>query len=185
MTEEDATQFNRVLDALLQHPLAQRAAFIEGLRGQDAEFKPRLYAMLARVSKPDAWALTTLPGLAPNAPQAPRLQREEPVLDKRIGPYRLLERLGSGGMGVVWLARDMRQVNRRVAVKLRTGSQALPAENLQRAHPHSVAGQSRARAPRMPRSWFASAVSREVPSCPPGPPKRFGPSPFSPLFWPF
>ena len=35
-----------------------------------------------------------------------------------FGPYRLLSRIGEGGMGEVWLADQMRPVRRRVAVKV-------------------------------------------------------------------
>ncbi len=35
-----------------------------------------------------------------------------------IGPYRLLERVGEGGMGEVWLAEQTRPVHRQVALKI-------------------------------------------------------------------
>ncbi|MEM9596034.1 MAG: serine/threonine-protein kinase, partial [Acidobacteriota bacterium] len=47
------------------------------------------------------------------APPTPR-----PSWPERVGPYRLLERLGEGGMGVVFLAEQREPVRRRVAVKV-------------------------------------------------------------------
>jgi eukaryotic-like serine/threonine-protein kinase len=43
---------------------------------------------------------------------------EPSILGTRVGPYRLLEPLGEGGMGVVWLAEQQQPVRRRVALKL-------------------------------------------------------------------
>ncbi|MEJ2581537.1 MAG: hypothetical protein P8127_07860, partial [Acidobacteriota bacterium] len=36
----------------------------------------------------------------------------------QIGPYRLLQKIGEGGMGEVWLAEQSAPVKRRVAVKV-------------------------------------------------------------------
>jgi len=36
----------------------------------------------------------------------------------RVGPYKLLERIGEGGMGSVWMAEQLEPVRRRVAVKV-------------------------------------------------------------------
>jgi len=52
--------------------------------------------------------ISTAPGLT-----APR---EGP--GTRIGPYRLLQELGKGGMGVVWMAEQTEPVRRRVALKV-------------------------------------------------------------------
>ena len=53
------------------------------------------------------------PDHTPGPPQAP-----DPLLGRRLGPYRVLERLGEGGMGAVYLAEREGEFRRRVAVKL-------------------------------------------------------------------
>ena len=40
------------------------------------------------------------------------------ILGKTIGPYRLLELVGEGGMSEVWLAEQVRPVRRQVALKI-------------------------------------------------------------------
>ena len=36
----------------------------------------------------------------------------------KIGPYKLLQRMGEGGMGTVWMAEQTEPVQRRVALKI-------------------------------------------------------------------
>jgi serine/threonine protein kinase len=46
------------------------------------------------------------------------LESTESIAGSIIGPYRLLELIGEGGMGQVWLAEQKQPVRRRVAIKL-------------------------------------------------------------------
>jgi serine/threonine protein kinase len=67
--------------------------------------------------------LAAVPGLAAAArEQIAALQAagllQPPEQPERIGPYRVLQRLGSGGMGTVFLCEQQAPLRRRVAVKV-------------------------------------------------------------------
>jgi serine/threonine protein kinase len=52
-------------------------------------------------------------------------QRNAEALGTLIGPYKLLQSIGEGGMGTVWMAQQTEPVKRLVAVKLIKSSPAL------------------------------------------------------------
>ena len=63
--------------------------------------------------------MTDLPeGAAPSDSDLTQATRATPNAPTSIGPYRLRERIGEGGMGEVWLAEQARPVRREVALKV-------------------------------------------------------------------
>jgi serine/threonine protein kinase/tetratricopeptide (TPR) repeat protein len=115
------------LAAIEKATAAERAAFLDGACAGEPELRRRVEALLQAHEEPDR--LLGAPGSAANAsdrdtsgPRAADLSPEElAVPGSRIGPYELLQRLGEGGMGVVYLAEQDRPVKRRVAVKVMKG----------------------------------------------------------------
>jgi hypothetical protein len=96
---------------------SHRSAFLEHACAGDAALKRRLEAMLAAHEQPR----TALADSAATAPPTRKIDLAE-ALDKAIGQtlgrYRLLERVGEGGCGVVYAAEQTEPVHRRVALKV-------------------------------------------------------------------
>jgi WD40 repeat protein len=104
--------------AALQRPPGERAAFLGQACGGDAELRGRIERMLAVQSylggfldQPEETATCGQPA----APAGPPTEAPGAVL---AGRYKLLQRIGEGGMGVVWVADQTEPVRRRVALKV-------------------------------------------------------------------
>jgi eukaryotic-like serine/threonine-protein kinase len=102
--------------AALERPTAEaRAAYLDAACGPDAELRARVEALLRAHAQAGGFLRESSETCDPEATLAPPAAAGPGT---RVGPYQLLEPLGEGGMGTVWLAQQHQPVRRLVAVKL-------------------------------------------------------------------
>ena len=97
----------------IQTPLAERAEFLDRACVGDASFRAQVESLLAAHDHPDS--LLEVPVCNATIEMTPRMTE---VPGTVIGPYKLLEQIGEGGFGVVFMAEQQQPVRRRVALKV-------------------------------------------------------------------
>src|SRR5712691_8102221 len=101
----------------LGKPVAERAAFLQAVCGSDGVLRQRLESLLAAHDQPGELLATPTPGLKAtiklDLDDAP-----DEAVGQTLGRYKLLERVGEGGCGVVYVAEQTEPVRRRVALKV-------------------------------------------------------------------
>src|SRR5262245_41258425 len=93
---------------------AGRAAVLERLCGADAEMLRRLPTLLRAHDAPGRFLEPSAPNLVATVDELPVTERPGAM----IGPYRLMEQVGEGGMGLVFVAEQQQPVRRKVALKV-------------------------------------------------------------------
>ncbi len=100
-------------EALAKSTPGERVAFLDQACGSDMELRGRIESLLA--SHEDAGSF-----MVPPDPDR-TIESHIPIHEKpgsKIGRYKLLEQIGEGGFGVVFMAEQEQPVRRRVALKI-------------------------------------------------------------------
>ena len=98
---------SEVFSQAIRLPEQERTAFIQSACGQDAALAGRILELVASHESPDSF-------LQPETADYSKSDAVGTTVDK----YKLLQELGEGGMGTVYMAEQLRPVKRRVAVKI-------------------------------------------------------------------
>ena len=120
-----------VFDTARRLPKAERAAFLDGLAAEQGPVRAQVEDMLAALeeaggfmSEPTINSSSEAPTLGnPAYPESGGLEASAaaPLHEApgtRIGPYKLLQLIGEGGFGSVFMAEQERPVQRKVALKI-------------------------------------------------------------------
>jgi WD40 repeat protein/serine/threonine protein kinase len=113
----DAKRVAALFQAALQLSGNARASFLESACNGDGPLRQRLDALLAADEQSEG--VLAEPALAANATKKIAFAEvPDETIGQKIGRYKILERVGEGGCGVVYVAEQTEPVRRRVALKV-------------------------------------------------------------------
>ena len=133
MATERRLRIKRLFQAALKRNPSERNAFLDGACMDDPSLREEVQSLIASHDEPtDLLEKGAIDGMGrPNldeeaggkrdaaGPAEPTTARAASLEGQRLGPYRVLQEIGHGGMGAVYRAvRDDDQFKKRVAIKV-------------------------------------------------------------------
>jgi eukaryotic-like serine/threonine-protein kinase len=114
MSDDAAKAKSVFLSAIEEHPPDQWPAFLDGACAEDVALRAQVEKLLR--AHLELGTFHEKPGVGAAATIEPPPISERP--GQTIGRYKLLEEIGEGGMGVVYLAEQQEPIRRKVALKI-------------------------------------------------------------------
>ncbi len=101
----------------LEKPASERPAFLQAVCEKDGVLRQRLESLLATHDPPDDRAPPQAKAVRPTI-KLDLADAPDEAVGQTLGRYKLLEHIGEGGCGVVYVAEQTEPVRRRVALKV-------------------------------------------------------------------
>jgi Serine/threonine protein kinase len=110
MSKENWSRIKQIVDEAIHREPHERAAFLKSACGDNESIRREVESLLSSFERADDFM--EAPALAAVTEEIPELGRGQ-----ILGHYEILNRIGEGGMGIVYLGRDTK-LDRLVAVKM-------------------------------------------------------------------
>ena len=101
----------------LAKPVEKRAAFLDVMCDGDAALRGRIEGLLAAHEQPETLLATQADTARPTI-KLELAEAPDEAVGQTLGRYKLLEQIGEGGCGMVYVAEQKEPVRRKVALKV-------------------------------------------------------------------